>query len=526
MRRKPWSASVILLGLACLQGPPAFAAVKPHALFSDGMVLQQGMKVPVWGTADEGEKVTVRFQSQEVTATAKDGKWMVRLASLKVGGPFEMTISGQNTLHFKNVFVGEVWICSGQSNMEWPVHASADAEITIAGSWNPLLRLFTVPKTAAGLPRHTVRGTWQECGPQTVPGFSAVAYFFGRELQKTRQVPVGLIHTSWGGTPAEAWTSTAALEAEPALRYLGERQAHALAGYPKAVDRYIADLNRYKEAVLKAAAEKRELPAPPTALTAPGRNPWGASTLYNGMIASLIPYAIRGAIWYQGESNAGRAYEYRRLLPAMITNWRKDWGQGDFPFLIVQLAPFMKIEAEPKESQWAELREAQLLTSLRVPNTALAVITDVGNETDIHPKKKEPVGARLALAARAVAYGEKTVYSGPIYREMKVDGEQTSLSFQHTGSGLVAKGGPLVGFTIAGPDHKFVNAQAEIRDGKVVVWSPSVQQPVAVRYGWANYPVVNLWNREGLPASPFRTDDFPLLTQPKSGLSATSSQSR
>lgn len=515
MRLKSRLAGLILSGLFYLQGPVAYGDVKPHALFSDGMVLQQGMKVPVWGKADEGEKVTVRIQDQEATATAKDGKWMVHLEHLKAGGPYEMTISGQNTLQFKNVLVGEVWICSGQSNMEWPARASADAEKTIAGSRNPLLRLFTVPRTASRVPLHDLRGAWQECGPQSVPGFSAVGYFFGRDLQKALNVPVGLIHTSWGGTPAEAWTSRVALEAEPVLKYLVERQARALADYPKALDRYIAEINKYKEVVLNAAAEKREPPLPPAPPTPPGRSPGGASTLYNGMIAPLLPYAMRGAIWYQGESNAGRAYEYRTLLPAMITNWRKDWREGNFPFLIVQLAPFMKIEAEPKESQWAELREAQLLTTLQVPNTGMAVITDVGDENDIHPRWKEPVGARLALAARALAYGEKVVYSGPVYQEMKVDGNQAILSFKHVGGGLVAKGGPLVGFTIAGPDHKFVKAQAEIREDKVVVSSPQVQQPVAVRFGWANYPVVNLWNREGLPASPFRTDDFPMLTGPK-----------
>src|SRR5205807_3920550 len=234
----------------------------------------------------------------------------------------------------------------------------------------------------------------------------------------------------------------------------------------------------------------------------------------------LIPYGIRGAIWYQGESNAGHAYEYRTLLPAMIKNWRADWKQGDFPFLIVQLAPFMKIENEPKESQWAELREAQLLTSLNVPKTALAVITDVGDPLDIHPRKKEPVGARLALAARALANGEDIEYSGPIYREMKVEGTKIHLSFDHLGSGLIAKGGNLIGFTIAGADHKSVNAEADIQDDKVVVGSPDVPQPVAVRYGWANFPTGNLWNKADLPASPFRTDDFPMLTGPKNTAAA------
>src|SRR5262249_18086147 len=329
----------------------------------------------------------------------------------------------------------------------------------------------------------------------------AVGYFFGRDLQKALHVPVGLIHTSWGGTPAEAWTSKAVLEAEPALKYLAERQMRALHEYPQMIEKHIANLTNYKEMVVKALAAGREPPpAPPALAPYPARNPQAPTTLYNGMIASVIPYAIRGAIWYQGESNAGRAYEYRTLLPAMIKNWRTDWKQKDFPFLIVQLAPFMRIEAEPGESQWAELREAQLLTTQTVPNTALAVITDVGHETDIHPKWKEPVGARLALAARAVAYGEKIVYSGPVYTGMKVEGDKVILSFKHVGGGLVAKGGPLVGFTIAGPDHKFVKAVAEIQDDKVAVSSPNVKQPVAVRFGWANYPVVNLWNKEGLPA--------------------------
>jgi sialate O-acetylesterase len=237
--------------------------------------------------------------------------------------------------------------------------------------------------------------------------------------------------------------------------------------------------------------------------------------LYNGMIAPLVPYAIRGAIWYQGESNAGRAFQYVRLFPIMIQDWRFAWDEGAFPFLFVQLAPWQKIEKEPQESAWAELREAQLLTALKGPNTGMAVITDVGDEKDIHPRQKEPVGARLALAARAIAYGQKIEFSGPIFDHMTAEGSKAVLTFQHVGGGLVAKGGPLTGFTICGPDKKFVNAQAEIQGDKVVVWSPHVDQPVAVRYGWANYPVVNLWNTDGLPASPFRSDDFPMITQPK-----------
>jgi len=523
MRFRSW----LVCTIACLAAQPADAAVKPHALFSDGMVLQREIKAPVWGRADEGEQVTVQLQDQKVSATAKDGKWLVQLDNLKAGGPFEMTIAGKNEIHLKNVYVGDVWICSGQSNMEMALFSTENAAKAIAGSKNPNIRLFTVPKVPAGTPRHEVpvvggfpqnaQGKWLECGPQTTPNFSAVAYFFGRDLEKSLKVPIGLIHTSWGGTPAEAWTSKPALEKEPALKHYaghvdGEMQAHG-----RAVEDYVRKVEQNKDALIQRAAKGDDFPAPPTS---PALKHGFPCALYNGMIAPLIPYGIRGAIWYQGESNAGHAYEYRTLLPAMIKNWRADWKQGDFPFLIVQLAPFMKIENEPKESQWAELREAQLLTSLNVPKTALAVITDVGDPLDIHPRKKEPVGARLALAARALANGEDIEYSGPIYREMKVEGTKIHLSFDHLGSGLIAKGGKLIGFTIAGADHKFVNAEADIQDDKVVVGSPDVPQPVAVRYGWANFPTGNLWNKADLPASPFRTDDFPMLTGPKNTAAA------
>jgi sialate O-acetylesterase len=306
-----------------------------------------------------------------------------------------------------------------------------------------------------------------------VPDFSAVAYFFGRDLQSKLGVPVGMIHTSYGGTPAEAWTSRAALEAN---------------------------------------ADLKSLLASPPAGTQAFQRPTG---LYNAMIHPLIPYAIKGAIWYQGESNAGRAYQYKTLFPTMIRNWRQDWGQGDFPFLFVQLAPFHKKVSQPGDSQWAELREAQRLTLKQVPATAMAVITDVGDEDDIHPQKKEPVGQRLALAALALAYGKDVEYSGPAYAGMEVRGHEIWLRFDHVDGGLVAMGDALEGFTIAGADQKFHPATAEIRGDKVVVSSPEVSQPVAVRYGWADYPVVNLANRAGLLASPFATDDFPWITAPK-----------
>ncbi|HEV3203508.1 MAG TPA: sialate O-acetylesterase, partial [Gemmataceae bacterium] len=410
--------------------------------------------------------------------------------------------------------VGEVWVCSGQSNMAWRVEQSANAQEEIANAHHPMIRLFSVAQAHADTPLETVKGQWVECGPKTAGSFAAVGYFFGRDLHKALGVPVGLINSSVGGTPAEAWTSQKALERDPALKVITDRYAALMKDYPKAREKYLAAVEKHKEAVTQAKKDGKTPPRAPQAPMGPG-NPRRPAALYNGMIAPLIPYGIRGAIWYQGESNAGQAYLYRTLFPAMIKNWREDWGLGNFPFLFVQLAPYMKIETEPKESAWAELREAQLLASQTLPNTAMAVITDVGEEKDIHPKKKGPVGNRLALAARALAYGEKIEYSGPVYKTMTIKGDQVHLRFDHSGGGLMVKGDQLQGFTIAGANHQFVNAEAQIQNGEVVVWSPKVPNPGAVRFGWANYPVVNLWNKDGLPATPFRTDDFPLTTGPK-----------
>jgi sialate O-acetylesterase len=502
--------------LSALSGSTAWATVQPHALFTDGAVLQQGMPVPVWGTASDGERVTVTIQGQTASTIARDGQWQVRLPALKAGGPYTLTIAGENTIERRDILVGEVWVCSGQSNMEWPVSLTVNAPKVIAESNDPGthgvggLRLFTVPHAVSDTPVREVKGQWSACGPDTVSGFSAVAYFFGRDLRRALKVPVGLINTSWGGTPAEAWTSRATLDGDSQLRAALDRYSGALDRYLASLKQYQSTLADYVQAVAQAREQGRELPAPPQPPGSP-QNQNRPSGLYNAMIVPLQPYAIRGAIWYQGESNAGRAYEYQTLFPAMIRNWRRDWGQGDFPFLFVQLAPFMKIEAEPKESAWAELREAQRLTTQTVPNTAMAVITDHGDEYDIHPRDKEPVGLRLARAARALVYGERTEHSGPTYRGMRVEDGRIVLEFGHA-DGLTARGGELKGFTIAGEDRRFVPARAAIRGNRVVVSSPQVPRPVAVRYGWANYPVTNLYNRAGLPASPFRTDDFPLST--------------
>lgn len=465
---------LIMLAIA-LTATAAYATVRPAGMFSDNAVLQQGVPIPVWGIADDGEKVTVRIADQEVSTVAKDGKWMVRLAPMKAGGPYTLTVSGNNTITMSNVLVGEVWICSGQSNMQFALASASNGQQAIATATDDNLRLYTVPRRTSYTPLDDVMSNWKVCSPETVAQFSAVGYFFGRDLRKALGVPVGLINSSWGGTFAEAWTSPEGLKSLP----------------------------DYAAWVADETAKKADGPNHP-------------SVLYNGMIRPIMPYAIKGAIWYQGESNAGRAFKYRTLFPTMIKSWRDAWGLGDFPFLFVQLAPFKAIVTEPQESEWAELREAQLLTAKTCPNTGMVVITDAGDPSDIHPRQKEPVGARLALAARKIAYGENIVAFGPTYKGMKVDGAQVTLYFDNVGGGLVARGGDLTGFAIAGEDRKFVFANARIVDGnKVVVTSPKVDKPVAVRYGWADCPVVNLFNKEGLPASPFRTDDFPMLTAGK-----------
>ncbi len=496
--RKP--VSLFISGLFLAATLTASADVRLPSLFSSNMVLQRSVSVSVWGWADDGENVTVKFRNQKVSTKAKQGKWSLKLSSLKAGGPDVFTVSGKNSIELTNVLVGEVWICSGQSNMEWPLKSSFAPEADIAASSNSMLRLLVVPKKKANEPIDEFKSKWQQANPTTTPGFSAVGYYFGRDLQKSLGVPVGLIQSDWGGSPAEVWMKQDVLESNP--RYKKE-----------ILDAYEPVKKSYEEALAKYEKEKAEdksgkpKPAPYA--------PWKPTELYNGMIAPLISYTIKGAIWYQGESNAGRAHQYRSLFPDMIRNWRRDWNQGDFTFLAVQLAPFQAIKNQPAESAWAELREAQLYTTTVLPKTGVAVITDVGDEKDIHPNKKAPVGARLALAARGVAYDEKIVYSGPIYKKMRVKGDKAILSFDHVGCGLEARGGALKGFAICGADKKFVWAVAEIDDDKIVVSSPNVSEPVAVRFGWADFPVVNLWNKDGLPASPFRTDNFPMTTAPK-----------
>ncbi len=374
----------------------ARANVQLPALFSDNMVLQQGVPVTIWGWAQDGEKVTVKFRGQTVSTTTRNLKWAVKLRPLKAGGPNDLTISAaENTVTLANVLVGEVWVCSGQSNMEWPLSRSFQPEADIASATNQRIRLFHVPKAKSDSPTVKTKAAWQVCAPETVPNFTAVGYYFGRDLQAARKVPVGLIQSDWGGSPAEAWMSREALETNE--RY----QTEILDSYTAAEKKYRESLATYEVEKAEAAKSNDEFKKKPPGLG------WKPSELYNGMIAPLLPYAIKGSIWYQGESNAGRAEQYRSLFADMIRCWRRDWGQEDFTFLCVQLAPFTAIKEQPQESAWAELREAQWLATKTLPKVGMAVITDVGDPKDIHPKQKQPVGARLALAARGIAYGEK-----------------------------------------------------------------------------------------------------------------------
>ena len=500
--KKPIIHSILpaLIPLATLCAPLR-ADVKPNNLFSEGAVLQRGMPIPVWGIAEPGEKVTVSLVGQSVSTTAdSEGHWKIQLPAREAGGPFEMRISGNNTLNISDVLVGEVWVCSGQSNMEWPLSKASNAASEIPAADYPNLRGFLVPRGASDEPEQNTAGKWVACSPAKAGGFSAVGYFFGRDLSKELGVPVGLIMSSVGGTPAEAWTRRDPLEKH--MPQVFAVQEKAVANYPAALAKYQADeprlLQEWTTACEQAkAAGKREprKPEPPQDPQTSNKRP---SCLFNAMIHPLVSYAIRGVIWYQGEANNDRAREYRKLFPLMISDWRSLWSLGDFPFLFVQIAPYKEMKPE--------IREAQLLSWKSTPHTAMVVTTDVGNAEDIHPAVKEPVGQRLALAARALAYGEQIEYSGPLFESATFEGSRAIVTFSHVGGGLVGKDGDLQGFTLAGADEKHVAAKAVIDGSTVVLTAEGVTQPVTVRYGWANVPVVNLFNKEGLPASPFRSD--------------------
>ena len=474
------------LFVAVATGAFAIADVKPHQLFCDHMILQRDVEFKVWGTAEFGEMVSITLGGIDDPLTVKvapdgNGKWIALFPAQKAGTNKSLTIKGNNTVEIHDVAFGEIWVCSGQSNMEWRFSYLRGGKDMAEKAVNKNIRLFTVPKTPAATPQYDVakgepyETKWLESNTESVFTFSSVAYYFGTNLQKSLNVPIGLIHTSWGGTPAESWASEGALAAAPDLSYYLDK----------------------KKTMIEQAGKNKLNPHTPT-------------SLYNGMIYPIQNFAVKGAIWYQGESNAGRAREYYSLMPTMIEDWRKQF-KCELPFFLVQLAPYHDGDADGVN--YAELRDAQRATTTKLKNVGMAVITDVGDLFDIHPQNKEPVGTRLAIAARAMAYGQKIEGSGPVYKAMTVEDNKAVLTFDHLGGGLLSRGRVVNGFTICGEDKYFYPAKAVVKGDTVVVSCEKVAKPVAVRFGWSNFPVCNLFNKANLPASPFRTDDFPLTTQ-------------
>jgi sialate O-acetylesterase len=492
--------SVLLAISSCLR-----ADVTLPGLFTDHMVVQRDLPVHIWGKAVPDEAVTVTFRGGTQSAKADNlGRWSVYLAPGAAGGPFGMTVRGNNTIAFQDVLVGDVWVASGQSNMEFQLRQAADATPEIAAAKYPRIRRIRIAKKVSDYPLDdATTQSWMECNPETAASSSAVAYFFARNIQgKLGGVPIGIVESFWGGTPVEAWTSLRAIGEDAALMPIFAEWARNTESWPAIQSRYDKRLETWNQAAEKAKADNTQAPPrPPRPQSSPGGE-WTPAGLYNGMIAPLTPYPIRGVIWYQGENNATptRAPVYGRAFEAMIRDWRRVWGQGDFPFLYVQLANY---KANPS---WPEVREAQRQT-LALANTGMAVTIDIGNPGNVHPTNKQDVGLRLALAARAIAYGEKVEYSGPAFRQASRDGSSLRAWFDHVGGGLMAKGGTLKGFEVAGADRNFVPGEAKIDGASVIVSSATVASPVYVRYAWADNPECNLYNADGLPASPFRSGE-------------------
>lgn len=641
------------------------------AFFSDNMVLQRDMQVPFFGTAAPGTSISVSLNGHHAETKAKaDGTWMVKLRPMKAGGPYTATISGDGTVELRNVMIGEVWVCSGQSNMELHVGEANESQLA-QNEADPAVRMFTVTRSSTEQPVSDVNGSWVVAKPDTVLQFSAAGYWFGSEIHKRLNVPVGLIFSAWGGTPAEAWTSRQTMLDSAAFGPYVRSYLASLKDFPKRKADYDRDMAAWKASVyhtddgndgfgmgyadpdfntstwhpctlpnLLEVTENRIMdgavwyrrdidipaewagktlnlslgtisdfdityfngrrvggiddktpywqsvdrvyPVPPALIHPGGKNtiavrvfnqyarggftggaavmkigpadgsapsiplagpwiskiekymeqasdevvhsqpetpfgpghPWAPGGLYNAMINPLIPYAIRGTIWYQGEANVDRAYAYRELFPMMITDWRQHWGQGDFPFYFVQLPLYTPRQENPGESNWAELREAQAMT-LKLPNTGMAVTLDLGEANDIHPKNKREVGHRLAMIAMQKTYGEDLITSGPVMKQVSFNGNQARVDFDAHGPLKSVDGGAIGGFTIAGPDHKFYWGTATIQGNSVVVTCPYVSQATAIRYAWANNPYVNLSDDSNLPAAPFRTDNWPGITAPK-----------
>lgn len=487
------------------------AQIRLPAIISDNMILQQNAVVSLWGWASPGEKVNVSagWSGRQVAITAgPDGKWLLNLKTTKAGGPFTIKFTASNSIEVKNVLLGEVWLASGQSNMEFFMGKTSNASYTgvidyqseISAADYPLIRTIDVPNKVAEDPQADFTGKWKICTPQTADTFSAVAFYFARAVHKVTGYPIGIINATWGGTPAESWTRKDILEKDSSFNIILQRYKKQCEEYPIAYEKFKADLERWKADTSKSKTAAPREPIGP----ASGKSPY---KLYNGMIAPLLHYTLKGVIWYQGENNADRAFQYRRLFPAMIANWRQDFSNKKMPFYFVQISPH--------RSQNPEIRDAQLYTLRHVPYTGMAVTTDNGDSLDIHPRNKKLVGERLSLWALKNNYGKKdTVASGPLYTSMRKEGNKIRIYFDNA-DGLQTKGNELNEFTIAAADAVFMPAKAIVEGNTILVWSDAVQQPAAVRFAWRNIPVPNLYNRAGLPASPFRTDNWTLTTEGK-----------
>lgn len=493
-----YKAIMCTLLLPLLLAPSmARAEVKLQSIFSDNMMLQRSVRAPIWGKANPGEAVTVKIAGQSATAKAgKDGRWEVRLKPIAPGGPYDLIVSGKNKIVVKNVMVGEVWLCAGQSNMVMKVSQCQNAPAEIAGASFPTIRCYTTKLAASPKPLTDTVGKWEVCSPKTVGAFSATGYFFARDIHKTLNVPVGIIVSAWGGSNMEAFVRLDTLKAHP----VESKPYFKLWEQRKAA--FPAELAAAQK---KAAEAKAQGKPAPKMRTLEGHQARPAS-IYNAMISPLIPYGMRGVLWAGGKANRGRGLEYRVLMPAMIQDWRKSWGLGDFPFYLCQMANW--IPPSPNE-HWEELRESMLKTT-NLKNTGMVVTIDIGDPHNVHPKNKQEVSRRLALQAKANVYGINVVCNGPIYTSMTVEGSAIRLHFKSIGGGLAARGGgPLKGFVIAGADRKFVPAEATVDGETILVRSASVASPVAVRYAWEMNPDCNLVNKADLPASPFRTDAWP-----------------
>jgi sialate O-acetylesterase len=477
MKRK-YNFLVVCLLLALVNISLAKAEIKLPAIIADHMVLQQKTEIILWGWAAPNESIEIKgsWNNTVVKTTADEaGKWTAKMKTIAAGGPYTLIFKASNVINLSDVYLGEVWFCSGQSNMDRRVAVMQSPDSVSREATNPLIRMFTVQKTAKDTPQEDVKGSWAVNSPATVGTFSAVAYHFGNELATKLNIPIGLIHSSWGGTPAESWVPKAVLQGDESLKPIWQR-------YEQRVKKY--DIDKQKPENTKLVDQRNHYQAP--------------SVLFNAMVKPLVNFRIKGVIWYQGETNAPRAYQYRKLFPALIANWREEFKIAKLPFYYVQIAPFKGLNPE--------IREAQLLTLQIAKFVGMAVTTDVGNCEDIHPTNKIPVGKRLAYIALNKNYNQKDVeWQSPIYKHYKVNGSSIKLFFE-TASDLIPKGTDLKGFTIAGSDQQFYPARATIQGKTIVVYSSEVKNPVAVRFGWENCPDLNLFNKAGLPASPFRTD--------------------